>query len=180
MVFGLCTKTLTFPYPKKTWPCFSLKLLHCLLRLPFLNQRGSWKSRGHPSPSLFKDNSFFSVLTLPSISTTSILLSTPLEVLPLFDAPTNVHTYLSSQHPSEAWASLLNSKDKESPHSVLVILLWAFPWLSQGPHSTLCHQLSSLWESLAKLCLPALISCSSSNLISDPPTHFRVYVPLIS
>lgn len=65
---------LLFPYPKKTWPCCSLKLLSSVVLWPFL-QTSSWKIKGHPSPSLLMCNNFL-LLTLPSISTTAIPLST--------------------------------------------------------------------------------------------------------
>lgn len=72
MIFGLYTKTHFF-YHMKIWPCFSLKLFSCLLLLPFLYQKRSWKT-SHPSPCFLNYNSFSPVSTLPSISTTSILV----------------------------------------------------------------------------------------------------------
>lgn len=129
MVVGLYTKTLPFPRPKKTWPCFFLKLLSYLLLLSSLHKKCSWK-RDHPSPSLLKYNSFFSVLTLPSISTTSIPLSTPLLKLCLCLTLITLYTstYLANAH---HW---LNPTHRESPNPLLVIIPCPLPWLSQESH----------------------------------------------
>lgn len=155
----------TFLYPKKTWPCFSLRyFVVCNFYLSFIIEvleRAEAVLHLLSSRTIASSQSWLCSASLQYPS----CCPSPFEARPLSDVHNTVHTCIFSHlQLSEAWTPLFNSKHRESPHSFLVILLCAFPQLSQGTHFPSWCSLFSLWESLTKSCFPSLMSCSSSRL----------------